>query len=109
MAPFTSNNSNSHLNSNDPKNSTDNYSSQGEKYETFNHQVPSVNLLPEGSGQNTAGAIGRHEVPGLADAIKTVRWQDFQQVHKYPCAKDSLLTGIASAFGIGGLRAVFGG
>ncbi|POS83853.1 hypothetical protein EPUL_004022, partial [Erysiphe pulchra] len=77
-------------------------------YETFNTPPPNANALPEGSGQNTAGALGRQEVPSLLEAIKTVRWQDFKQVHMYPCTKDSLIVGIASAFGMGGIRAVFG-
>ncbi|CCU76981.1 hypothetical protein BGHDH14_bgh04672 [Blumeria hordei DH14] len=77
-------------------------------YETFNTPPPSANSLPEGSGQNTAGAIGRHEVPGLSEALSTVRLQDFKQVHMYPCVKDSLLLGIGGAFGMGGIRAIFG-
>ncbi|KAI1007359.1 hypothetical protein K3495_g856 [Podosphaera aphanis] len=77
-------------------------------YETFNSPPPSANILPEGSGQNTAGAIGRQEIPSLVEAIKTVRWQDFKQVHMYPCTKDSLLVGIAGAFGMGGVRTIFG-
>lgn len=76
-------------------------------YEVFNKPPPSANALPEGSGQNTAG---RHEKPPtLADAIKTVRLGDFKQVHTYPCVRESLLLGIGGAFGMGGVRALWGG
>lgn len=75
-------------------------------YEVFN-APPSANALPEGSGQNTAG---RHEeAPSLATAIKTVRLEDFKQVHMYPCVRESLLMGIGGGFGMGGVRALWGG
>ncbi|KAH8592286.1 hypothetical protein B0O99DRAFT_484790, partial [Bisporella sp. PMI_857] len=68
----------------------------------------SANALPLGSGLNTAGAHGDKDL-SLKDAVKTVRWQDFLQVHMYPCVRESFLTGIGGGFGIGALRAVFGG
>jgi len=75
-------------------------------YEVFN-APPSANALPEGSGQNTAGS---HEpTPTLGDAIKTVRLGDFKQVHMYPCVRESLLMGIGAGFGLGGVRALWGG
>lgn len=75
-------------------------------YEVFN-APPSANALPEGSGQNTAGQHG--ENPTLGEAIKTVRLGDFKQVHMYPCVRESLLMGIGTAFGMGGVRALWGG
>jgi cytochrome c oxidase assembly protein subunit 20 len=76
-------------------------------YEVFHSPPESANALPAGSGQNTAGA---HEPPPtLAEAIKTVRLQDFKQVHMYPCVRESLLMGIGGGFGLGGVRALFGG
>ncbi|EKD17670.1 hypothetical protein MBM_04039 [Drepanopeziza brunnea f. sp. 'multigermtubi' MB_m1] len=76
-------------------------------YEVFNTPPASANALPEGSGQNTAG---RHEqAPTLTSALKTVRLGDFKQVHMYPCVRESLLMGIGGAFGVGGVRAVWGG
>ncbi|KAK0101742.1 hypothetical protein ONS95_006895 [Cadophora gregata] len=90
-------------------------SSSPKTYEVFNSpQSPSkplagpvsANALPEGSGQNTAG--GQKEVPTLVSAIKTVRIQDFKQVHMYPCVRESLLLGIGGAFGMGGVRALWG-
>jgi len=76
-------------------------------YEVFNGPPKSANALPEGSGLNTAGAHA--EVPTLSEAVKTVRLEDFQQVHMYPCVRESLLNGIGGGFGIGGLRYLFGG
>src|SRR4051812_11498015 len=62
-------------------------SSSPKVYEVFNAPPASANALPEGSGQNTAG--GQKEAPTLASAIKTVRVQDFKQVHMYPCVRES--------------------
>ncbi|KAG9244113.1 hypothetical protein BJ878DRAFT_85659 [Calycina marina] len=81
-------------------------SSSARKVETFASLPPSANSLPEGSGQNTAGS---HSEPlTLKDAVKTVRFQDFTQVHMYPCVRESFLIGIAGAFGTGSIRAIFG-
>jgi cytochrome c oxidase assembly protein subunit 20 len=76
------------------------------KYATFN-PPPSANSLPLEASHNTAGHHG--EVPKLSEAVKTVRWGDFKQVHMYPCARDSFLLGIGGAFGVGGVRVVLGG
>lgn len=75
--------------------------SQPKVYEVFN-----ANALPDGSGQNTAGSRSN---PGLMDAIKTVKLEDFKEVHKYPCVRESLLTGIGAGLGMGGIRAIFRG
>jgi cytochrome c oxidase assembly protein subunit 20 len=75
-------------------------------YEVF-HAPPNANALPEGSGLNTAGV--HTEVPTLADAVKTVRLEDFKQVHMYPCVREALLNGIGGGFAISGIRALFGG
>ena len=88
--------------------STTAVSSQGKTYETFS--APSapenVNALP-GGGLNTAG--GRPKEAGLLEAIRTVRLDEFKEVHKKPCARDALLTGIGAGFGMGGLRMILGG
>ncbi|TGO14697.1 hypothetical protein BTUL_0049g00060 [Botrytis tulipae] len=75
-------------------------------YEVFHTPPENANALPDGSGQNTAGA--HKETPTLGAAVKTVRWQDFSQVHMYPCARESFLTGIGGGFAMGGIRAIFG-
>lgn len=76
-------------------------------YEVFNAPPVSANALPEGMGQNTAG--GREKVLSLGDAVKTVRIQDFAQVHMYPCVRESLLTAFGGGFAVGGIRALLGG
>jgi hypothetical protein len=76
-------------------------------YEVFHSPPQSANALPEGSGQNTAGR--RERPPAITDAVKTIRLEDFKKVHMYPCVRESLLMGIGSGFGIGGIRALWGG
>ncbi|TVY80626.1 Cytochrome c oxidase protein [Lachnellula suecica] len=74
-------------------------------YEVFNAPA-NANSLPDGSGHNTAG--GRPQNPKLSEAVKTVRIEDFKQVHMYPCVRESLLTGIGGGFGVGAVRAIWG-
>ncbi len=81
-------------------------SRKDETYETFNKRLPNANVLPGGT-TNTAG--GRPKDVGLVEAAKTVQLEDFRNIHKLPCVRDSLLTGILSGFGLGGVRAVLGG
>ena len=69
----------------------------------------SANALPPGSGLNTAGSKLNNSNPTFFDALKTVRMQDFTQVHMYPCVRESLLMGIGAGFGVGGVRGVLGG
>jgi cytochrome c oxidase assembly protein subunit 20 len=76
-------------------------------YEVFHSPPQSANALPEGSGQNTAG--GRERPPAITDAVKTIKLEDFKKVHMYPCVRESLLMGIGGGFGIGGIRALWGG
>ena len=82
-------------------------STQGKTYENFSAPAApeNVNALP-GGGLNTAG--GRPKEAGLLEAIKTVRVDELMEVHKKPCARDALLTGIGAGFGMGGLRIIIG-
>lgn len=68
---------------------------------------PNANALPAGAGLNTAG--GRTKEASYFDALRSIKSSDFQEVHKKPCVRDALLTGIGGGFGIGGVRAVLGG
>lgn len=68
---------------------------------------PNANALPGGSGLNTAG--GKTKEAGVFDALKSIKVTEFTEVHKKPCVRDSLLTGIGGGFGIGGVRAIWGG
>ena len=76
-------------------------------YEVFHSPPENANALPDGSGRNTAGSHASS--PGLGDAIKTVKLEDFKKVHMYPCVRESLLMGIGGGFGMGGIRALWGG
>ncbi|KAI9707556.1 MAG: hypothetical protein M1836_000517 [Candelina mexicana] len=90
----------------EPKNLGGNISARkDETYETFNKRLPNANVIPGGT-TNTAG--GRPKDVGLVEAAKTVQFEDFRNIHKLPCVRDSLLTGILSGFGLGGVRAVLG-
>lgn len=82
--------------------------SQGRTYETFNAPIApeNVNALP-GGGLNTAG--GKPKDAGLLEALKSVRLEELKEVHKKPCVRDALLTGIGAGFGMGGIRAIMGG
>lgn len=75
------------------------------------HGVPvapqNANALPGGAGLNTAG--GRLKEASYFDALRSIQLSDFQEVHKKPCVRDALLTGIGGGFGIGGVRAILGG
>jgi cytochrome c oxidase assembly protein subunit 20 len=82
-------------------------SSKPKVYEVFNNPSPSANDLPAGYGQNTAGS--RKPIPTLTEAVKTVRVEDLKMVYQYPCARESLLMGIGAGFGVGGVRALWGG
>ena len=68
---------------------------------------PNANALPGGSGLNTAG--GKTKEAGVFDAVRSIQLHEFTEVHKKPCVRDSLLTGIGGGFGIGGIRAIWGG
>jgi cytochrome c oxidase assembly protein subunit 20 len=74
---------------------------------TYIHAPQNANLLPGGT-ENTAGGKAP-AVPGLVDVAKSIKYEEFKDIHKKPCVRDSLLTGIASGFGIGGVRAIVGG
>jgi cytochrome c oxidase assembly protein subunit 20 len=78
-------------------------------FEVFNSPPQSANALPPGSGQNTAGSKLNNKTPNFFDALKTIRLQDFTQVHMYPCVRESLLMGMGAGFSIGGVRSVLGG
>ena len=76
-------------------------------YEVFQGPPQNANALPAGSGQNTAGSTP--QVAKLSDAWKTIRLEDLKQVYMYPCVRESLLYGIGGGFGVGGVRALWGG
>ncbi|KAI9756431.1 MAG: hypothetical protein M4579_003853 [Chaenotheca gracillima] len=62
---------------------------------------PNANVLPGGTA-NTAG--GYKGEASFGQVINSVKLDDFKGVHKQPCVRDSLLTGIASGAGMMGIR-----
>jgi len=68
---------------------------------------PNANAFAAGASQNTAG--GKVQEPRLMDGLRSIKSSDFKEVHKKPCVRDALLTGIGGGFGIGGARAIWGG
>ena len=46
---------------------------------------------------------------GVLDVLRTIRMSEFKELHMKPCVRESLLTGIGGGFGIGGIRAIWGG
>lgn len=79
---------------------------QDKPYERSCPTPENANALP-GGAINTAG--GKIRDTKLVDAVKTIKLQDFKEVHKKPCARDALLAGIGVGFGMGGIRAILGG
>lgn len=78
-------------------------------YEQFTQEVlppRSANLFPGGT-QNTAGGRQRDVTPG--EVVSSIKLEDFTKVHRQPCVRDALLTGILGGFLLGGGRAVLGG
>lgn len=71
------------------------------------YQPPQNANLMAGGTENTAG--GQTKDIGLGDALESIKAEDFSEIHKKPCVRDSFMTGIGSGFGIGGVRALFGG
>lgn len=67
---------------------------------------PNANALPQSSGLNTAG--GKAKEAGVFDALRSIKSSEFKEVHKKPCVRDALLTGIGGGFGIGCVRAIWG-
>ena len=60
-----------------------------------------------GGSVNTAG--GKARDASLLDAVQSIKLKDFREVHKKPCVRDALLSGIGIGFGAGGIRAIMGG
>ncbi|CAO1602640.1 hypothetical protein XANCAGTX0491_006244 [Xanthoria calcicola] len=76
-------------------------------YDTFNYPATKENKdsLPRAIS-NTV--VGKQTEPGVVDALKTIKLQDFKEVHKKPCTREGFLAGIGAAFAVGGVRAIHG-
>ncbi|KAI9666716.1 MAG: hypothetical protein M1821_004652 [Bathelium mastoideum] len=59
---------------------------------------PSANLMPGGT-EHTAG--GQTKPVTAADAVKSIKLEDFKELHKKPCVRDAFLNGIPSGVAAG--------
>ncbi|CAI7592149.1 hypothetical protein N7533_006807 [Penicillium manginii] len=78
----------------------------GKLWDAFGNPEEPLNALANASykppGKN------REDV-SYSEVIGSFSASELSTFHKAPCARESLLTGIGAGFGIGGMRAVFGG
>jgi len=80
---------------------------QDGKAQAQGYQPPqNANLMPGGTA-NTAG--GQTKEIGFGDALEAIKLEEFTEIHKKPCVRDALMTGIGSGFGVGGVRFLAGG
>jgi len=56
-----------------------------------------------------ANEYTREAVPGVADAVKSIKLDDFKKVHTQPCFRDAYLWGMSGGFAAGGLKFIVGG
>ena len=71
------------------------------------YQPPqNANMMPGGTA-NTAG--GKEKEIGLSDAFEAIKLEEFTEIHKKPCVRDALMTGIGSGVGLGSVRFLAGG
>lgn len=64
---------------------------------------------PETNTASNATVLATGKDVGVVDVLKTIKLSEIKEVHKKPCVRESLLTGIGGGFGIGGIRAIWGG
>ena len=64
---------------------------------------------PEAHAASNATVLATGKEVGVVDVLKTIKLSEFKEVHKQPCVRESFLTGIGGGFGIGGIRAIWGG
>lgn len=78
----------------------------GKLWDEFGNPKEPINLMPGGT-YNSAG--GKPKEITFMSYIKSLSMSDFTSFYKAPCARESLMAGIGTGFGVGGLRAVLGG
>lgn len=65
-----------------------------------------ANMMPGGT-ENTAG--GKTKDVSFLDGIKSIKADDWTNLHRKPCVRDSLLTGIGAGVATGSMRAIWRG
>ena len=95
-------------NSNHPSRLVATQSTTRDNYERFNDPETrqNANSLPAETANITGGNTNH---PGFLDGLASIKLKDFRYIHRLPCARDSLMTGMGAGFVVGGLRATRGG
>ncbi|KAM5475937.1 hypothetical protein MauCBS54593_000619 [Microsporum audouinii] len=81
-------------------------SQAGKLWEELGNPSEPVNLMPGGT-YNSAG--GKPKEVTFMNSLQSLSLDKFISAYKAPCARDSLLLGIGTGFGVGGVRAILGG
>ena len=83
-------------------------SSSDKVYENFN--ISAAKESSDGFPRSSlVVAEGNTKSPTLRQAVMAIKMEDFTSIHKKPCVREALLTGIGVGFGVGGIRASLGG
>ncbi|KAI9677773.1 MAG: hypothetical protein M1829_002545 [Trizodia sp. TS-e1964] len=73
-------------------------------YATF----PAAENTDSASTTSSINPGGRPTNLSIIEAAKTIKLEDFKEVHKKPCVRNALLAGILGGFGVGGVRGILG-
>lgn len=68
-----------------------------------------LNVWAKPVDQHDGAATNPNRQPTITEAVSTIKPEDFKSVANTPCARNGFLTGIASGFGVGGLRFILTG
>ncbi|KAH0285499.1 hypothetical protein KCU62_g7466, partial [Aureobasidium sp. EXF-3399] len=90
-----------------PANAEKSFTSEQWKGAETTHAVKpeNANVYAAAAAQHTAGGSAADVT--LADAAKSIKIEDFANLPKKPCVRDSLLTGITAGFVVGSSRAIW--
>lgn len=78
-------------------------------WDAFGNPEDQVNTLP---GKVSTSSIKEGKDTGdvtVTNALKSLSSKDLTTFYKLPCARNALMLGIGTAFGVGGIRGVLGG
>jgi cytochrome c oxidase assembly protein subunit 20 len=78
----------------------------GKLWEAFGNPEEPINVHP---GAKYSPSHEKPKEVSLSESLKSVSLSDFSTFHQKPCARDSLMIGLGTGFGIGGVRGIVGG
>ncbi|KAJ5888487.1 hypothetical protein N7495_008528 [Penicillium taxi] len=76
----------------------------GKLWDAFGNPESQANILADATYKPRGKAA---KDVSYSEVIGEVSLAELAKVHKQPCTRDALLTGIGAGFGVGGIRAVF--